>query len=281
MLPGTASLESSKGEIARPACWRGIPMKQLLVVFSNAHAGRDDEFNEWYSYVHVRDVMRSRSAIAVQRFALSEAQLPGRARPEHRYLALYEADDHHGLTEGHAEVFTAAMPISKAFRFDDMREAYYEPLAARKAQPGPEGEGPVIVERLSHDAGGDGLAQWYCDERLAPMAALPGITSGKFAVVAEHQMLPPEPDSHFIAVYRVTDLERALPAWDAADRASPPPFKPGASVVAAYEPLMARLTAHASNHPDPETARRAEAARTALGDKIYAGFPHEGDGNTK
>lgn len=256
-------------------------MKQLLVVLSNAHAGRDDEFNEWYSYVHVRDVMRSRSAIAVQRFALSEAQLPGRATPEHRYLALYEADDHHGLTEGHAEVFTAAMPISEAFRFDDMREAYYEPLAARKAQPGPEGEGPVIVERLADDAGGDGFAQWYCDERLARMVALPGIASGKFAVVAEHQMLPPETDSHFMAIYRVTDLASALAAWDAADRAAPPPFRAAASVVAAYVPLMARLTAHASNHPDPETARRAAAARTAVGDKVYAGFPDEGDGNRK
>ncbi|WP_340314548.1 hypothetical protein [Rhizorhabdus argentea] len=253
-------------------------MKQLLIVLSNAHAGRDDEFNQWYSYVHVRDVMRSRSAIAVQRFVLSEAQLPGRATPEHRYLALYEADDHQGLTDGHAEVFTAAMPISNAFRFDDMREAYYEPLAARKARPGPEGDGAVIVERLALDAGDDRLVQYYCDERLARITALPGIVSGRFAVVAEHQMLPPNPDSHFIAVYRVTDLQRALMAWDAADRAAPPPFRAGASVVAAYVPLMPRLTAHASNHPDPETAQRAAAARAALGDKVYAGFP-DGDGD--
>lgn len=248
-------------------------MEQLLIVLSNAESGRDDEFNEWYSFVHVRDVMRSRSAIAVQRFALADIQLPGCPIPQHRYLALYEADDHEGLTEGHAEVFTPAMPISSAFRFDDMREAYYEPLAARKAGPGPEGDGPVIIERLSLDTGPGDLVGWYSDKRLPRMTALSGVMSGQFCIVAAHQMLPTNPDAHFVAMYRVGDLEAALGAWDAADRAEPPPFRAGSSIVAAYVPLMARLTRHAANHPDPETARRSMAARAALGERIHTDFP--------
>lgn len=152
-------------------------MKQLLIVLANAVDGREAEFNEWYTYVHVRDVMRSRSAIAVQRFRLAAQQIEGRPLPEHRYLAMYEADDHAGLTEGHAEVFTPAMPISNAFRFDDMREAYYEPLAAIKGRSGVEGDGPVMVERIARSGAPADFERWYVDHRLPERARLAGISS--------------------------------------------------------------------------------------------------------
>lgn len=248
-------------------------MKQLLIVLANAVDGREAEFNEWYTYVHVRDVMRSRSAIAVQRFRLAAQQIEGRPLPEHRYLAMYEADDHAGLTEGHAEVFTPAMPISNAFRFDDMREAYYEPLAAIKGRSGVEGDGPVIVERIARSGAPADFERWYVDHRLPERARLPGISSGRFAVVAEHQMLPPADDAHWMAVYRVDDLQAALAAWAAADAGAAPPWQSGSGIVAVYEPVMPRLTPHDCRHPDEATARRAAAAREALGDRIFTGFP--------
>lgn len=43
--------------------------------------------------------------------------------------------------------------------------------------------------------------------------------------------------------------------------------------MAVYEPVMPRLTPHDCRHPDEATARRAAAAREALGDRIFTGFP--------
>lgn len=250
-------------------------MKQLLIVLSNAVDGRDAEFNEWYSYVHVRDVMRSRSAIAVQRFGLAPQQISGGVSPEHRYLAIYEADDHTGLTEGHAEVFTPAMPISSAFRFDDMREAYYEPLAAIKARHGVERDGAVIIERMARSTTAPDFERWYVDHRLPARARLAGISSGRFAVVAEHQMLPPADDAHWMAVYRVEDVQAAVAAWEAADAAEPAPWPAESCITAVYEPLMPRLTPHNCRYPDEATALRAAAARDALADRIFTGFPDD------
>jgi hypothetical protein len=68
-----------------------------LVVFTDAKPGREDEFNEWYDEVHLREVLEIDGFVAAQRFALSESQMPGlgdEAAPG-RYLAIYEieADD--------------------------------------------------------------------------------------------------------------------------------------------------------------------------------------------
>ncbi|GLR65481.1 hypothetical protein GCM10010909_01590 [Acidocella aquatica] len=249
-------------------------MKQLLIVLSNPRGGRDDEFNEWYSYVHLWDVLRgSPGAIAAQRFALAPGQLPGAAPLEHRYLAVYEADEHQGFTDGHAEVFTPAMPISDAFSFEDFREAYYEPFAARKRAAGPKVYGDVIIERIAASAGAEDFANWYADHRLPQITRLPGFESGRISRAAAHQMLPPNPDSHYIALYRVSDHNAALAALAALNQQAPPPWPASAAITACYTPLIPRLTAYAALHPSPELAARAAKARAALGSRVYTGFP--------
>jgi hypothetical protein len=244
-------------------------MKQLLIVLSNARDGRDDAFNEWYSYVHIRDVMRSRAAIAVQRFRLADEQLPG-VSIQHRYLAIYETDELAGFTDGHAGVFTPEMPISDSFRFDDMREAYYDPIIARKNIRGPDATGDVIIERIAADVGLTDFCDWYADHRFAAVMRLPGIVSGRFTRVAAEQMLAPFADSEYVAVYRTADARRTLEAWADLPAAA---WREGAAVTACYTPLIPRLTAHAALHPPPEERERAAAARRALGSRVYHGFP--------
>jgi hypothetical protein len=62
----------------------------ILVVFSNPVAGREEEYNEWYTDVHIPEVLAGRGYIAAQRFALSETQPDGVELPLHRYMAVYE-----------------------------------------------------------------------------------------------------------------------------------------------------------------------------------------------
>lgn len=63
--------------------------KHLLVVFTNAAEGRDDEFNRWYDEVHLGDVLSVEGFVAAQRFELTG--MAGSSSP-HRYLALYEIE---------------------------------------------------------------------------------------------------------------------------------------------------------------------------------------------
>ena len=91
----------------------------LLIVFMNAKGGRDDEFNDWYTNVHIRDVMRLPGSTAVQRFRLGSPSYADKSA--HRYLALYEIADRKACIQGHLErLYTPRMPISPAGDFSDL-----------------------------------------------------------------------------------------------------------------------------------------------------------------
>ncbi|WP_280314984.1 DUF4286 family protein [Nocardia abscessus] len=66
-----------------------------MLVFSNAVAGQDEEFNEWYDTKHLAEVVAVPGVSSGQRFELVPAALPGgnAAAPAHRYLAVYELSD--------------------------------------------------------------------------------------------------------------------------------------------------------------------------------------------
>ncbi|MEO0032127.1 MAG: hypothetical protein RIS94_1885 [Pseudomonadota bacterium] len=246
-------------------------MDDLLIVLSNPRDGRDDEFNEWYSNVHIRDVMRLPGSSAVQRLKLTAEQVPSAAGiaadRTFGYLAVYECDDIERISAGHAVVFSQEMLISDSFDFA-MREGYYRPSIYRQKASVDRHAGDLVIERIDA-AAGDGLAEWYDRERMPALMALPGVVSGTFCRVTDHQMLEPNPDSVHIALYRTQSRAATLAGWASA------PALPGGHVaqVACYEPLMERLPARAVVHADP-AARAAEAkARMALGDKVYPGFP--------
>ncbi|MGE3775250.1 MAG: hypothetical protein AB7I32_20170 [Gammaproteobacteria bacterium] len=59
-------------------------------MLTNAMPGREREFNEWYTNVHLREVLDIPGFVAARRFELSPAQMGGRG-PQ-RYLAIYEIE---------------------------------------------------------------------------------------------------------------------------------------------------------------------------------------------
>jgi hypothetical protein len=58
-----------------------------LFVFSSAAEGRDDEYNDWYTNVHLGEVLALGPFTAAQRFRLSEHQM---FPQQHGYVAVYE-----------------------------------------------------------------------------------------------------------------------------------------------------------------------------------------------
>ncbi len=84
-------------------------------MFTNSVEGREDEYNAWYTDVHLQDALRTPGIIAAQRFKLSDVQrnpsLPW------RYLALYEieTDDlNQTVTALKERAGTSAMVLSDA-----------------------------------------------------------------------------------------------------------------------------------------------------------------------
>lgn len=245
-------------------------MDDLLIVMSNPLDGHHNEFNDWYSHVHIRDVMRLPGSSAVQRLRLTEGQVvstPG-VVPDRsfEYLAVYECDDIERVSAGHDVVFSPMMLISDSFDFV-MREAYYRPLIHRQHSGVPLHEGAYVLERFPQSVGGD-FASWYDCERMPALMALPGVVAGTFSAVADHQMLAPHSDSWFVGLYRTRDVGATLAAWGGA-----PVRSEASALVACYEPLMPRLPAKDVLCPSA-AGRLAEArARVALGAKVYTGFP--------
>jgi hypothetical protein len=61
-----------------------------LLVFSNPVAGREDEFNDWYDNVHLKDLLAIPGVTSAERFSF--APLGAGDTSEYAYLAVYQID---------------------------------------------------------------------------------------------------------------------------------------------------------------------------------------------
>lgn len=254
-------------------------MYKLMAVFSNAHPGRKADFNDWYTNIHIRDVMRLPGSIAVQRFVRSERQ-PYAGGP-HEYLALYEIGDRASCTKAHLEdVFSPRMLISDAFRFDDLEEGYMDPLVGSTSSIFPEGaEGGVIAMRLNAKADRDDvLESWFTPARIERLASLPGVAGARLFRHSAEQIVPLPCSYSHLAVLRIVDPVAAIDAWrktvlhESDDLAAGPVDWTGATVTI-YDPLFARLSAREVVTASAADLATEQRARIALGDRYYRGFP--------
>jgi hypothetical protein len=62
----------------------------ILVVLTNPVAGKEKEFNEWYTNTHVREIVQIPGFVSAQRYKLGDAQMGPTG--SHQYLAIYEID---------------------------------------------------------------------------------------------------------------------------------------------------------------------------------------------
>lgn len=98
--------------------------KHLLIVMTNPSEGREGEFNDWYSNVHLPDVLKIPGIVAAQRYGLSPVQRMTPPLPW-TYFAIYEIETNDlqatiealGNRSG-----TELMPISDAM--DANRQAF-------------------------------------------------------------------------------------------------------------------------------------------------------------
>ena len=99
-----------------------------LVVLSDALDDRDDEFNDWYDNVHLKDVLAIDGIVAAQRFKLLSGD-------KWKYLALYEfecEDPQPIVEELQSRAGTDVMPLSDAFDLENYFMAIAQPIGARQ-----------------------------------------------------------------------------------------------------------------------------------------------------
>ena len=91
-------------------------MATLMLVFSNGVEGREDEYNDWYNNVHLKEVAAVEGINFAQRFTLTDAQI----NPEQnwKYLALYEVDESVGADQTLKNMMAAAPGMNMSDSLD-------------------------------------------------------------------------------------------------------------------------------------------------------------------
>jgi hypothetical protein len=101
------------------------------IVLTQAHPGREAEFERWYDERHLDDVARIPGVVATRRFKVVHQKVTNLAAPQWRSLAIYdiEADDPHAVLQAiYAVSGTEAMPLTQAFNRDGLVEVIGEPV---------------------------------------------------------------------------------------------------------------------------------------------------------
>jgi hypothetical protein len=250
-------------------------LEALLVVLSRPLPGRDEDFNDWYSNIHIRDAMRFRGSVATQRFRLADHQIAGYHNPlGWKYLALYEVSDAARFTREHIEAIgTVRQQISDAFDVSVVNDYHYYFLQFRDNAPGETAEGGVILEQIKARAGHQAEFQrWYNDDYLPAAARRPGVKSGAFLTYRPvGQMLPTDPEFDFVAVYHLSDAA-ARHRWPGPTLLTASPLvEPAPLAITCWDVLIPRLTKDAVLHPTSELLACEERARARMGSRVHRG----------
>jgi hypothetical protein len=96
-----------------------------LVVYSKPVEHREQEYNDWYSNQHLKDLLAMPGVLSARRFKLSGTQMPNKPLPGQQYLAIYdiEAEDVNSfINEMTLRGADGRMPISTALSTDLVAE---------------------------------------------------------------------------------------------------------------------------------------------------------------
>lgn len=105
------------------------PQRALLMTLTNPVEGAEDDYNEWYSGTHLREILAVPGFVRAQRFKLIEEQPGPAGDPQYRYLAIYHIE---GSADEAFAALSAAVPglnISPSLDTDSAmtRWVQYEP----------------------------------------------------------------------------------------------------------------------------------------------------------
>ncbi|SCW94263.1 hypothetical protein SAMN02927924_04466 [Sphingobium faniae] len=236
-------------------------MQAFLTVLINPVEGRDADFNDWYTHVHIRDVMRFAGSVRVQRLVASEIQMEA---PSHRYFTLYDTFDPALLSREHRDAMgTRRMVVTHAHDKANVINGYYYPIAARTNAPTdltPDDQ-PLILEQIDVPmAQRADFEDWYAAERMPALLTSPAHVAGMLLRFdPAGQMLEFDPVFSHIALWRVANVHAALASWRNLPTDSP--LSTLKRKVGCFEPMAPYLTRDHVLQASDELLEIEEAAR--------------------
>lgn len=105
-----------------------------LVVLTNPVAGREDEYNHWYSNQHLGDVTAIPGMVSAQRFKIHSGVTEAGKKSAYKYLAIYEIETDQldkMLGELQTRPGTPAMPMSDALDTTSASATVFEVITPR------------------------------------------------------------------------------------------------------------------------------------------------------
>ncbi len=99
------------------------PAREVIVALVNAVAGREDEFNAWYSGQHIPEILELPGFVGAQRYELDPASAPTSG---YGYLTIYEVEG--SAAEARDRFFSSELSSSDSIERSPMIFAAYLPF---------------------------------------------------------------------------------------------------------------------------------------------------------
>lgn len=222
-------------------------MENLLVVYGNAaDESRYEEMNLWYSWVHIRDVLTNRAALACQRFELSKWQ-PRNADLSRSVLCCYEIVDRDYCNRWHVkDASTYRMRISSSFT--DYWETFWDLIcetANWQEYADYRGERAVMTVKMKALEGKMDPKEFFTLDRLKEIQKLPGVEAVHFYDwTPDHQMpynTPPAEPNDYNLVFQISNCYMVANEWNKYLDAHPEIEANFHMQAAIWEPQMHRV----------------------------------------
>lgn len=250
-------------------------IEAILVVLTKAVPGRQDDLDDWYTNIHIRDALRFRGSVTAQRFRRSADQMEA-LPPEFdwEYLALYDVFDPQRFSQEHWDnALTSRMMVTDAIDDSVLEDYHYYPLQFRDNDPETAHEGGIILEQLNPAPGREqAFRDWYNDDYLPAAVRRPGVQSAGFLMFRQYgQMIPTTPAQHYVGIYQVNGPQ-AVAAWrESADLRESTLIDRQTLRVTHWDALTGKLTKDAVQHPTAAGLAEEERARARMGDRVLTG----------
>lgn len=252
-------------------------MENLLIVYGNASdESRYEEMNLWYSWVHIRDVLTARAALACQRFELSKWQ-PRNGDTSRSVLCAYEIVDRDYCNRWHVkDPSTYRMRISSSFV--DYWETFWTTICETAPwQEYADYRGERALMTVKMKALGDvDPKDYFTLDRLQEIQKLPGVEAAHFYNwYPEHQMpynTPPAEPNDYNLVLQISNCYMVADQWNKYLDAHPEIEAQFHMQPAIWEPMMRRLR-DVDLFSHPEWRAIQALAHLTLDDKEGRAFP--------
>lgn len=247
-------------------------IEAVLVVLTNAVAGREIDFDDWYTNIHVRDALRFRGSIAAQRFKWAENQVQDYPQGYGwDYMALYDVFDPVRFSQEHIEnALTQRMMVTDAIRMDGLNDYHYFPLQFRDNCPGTPHDGGVIMEQIKVAKGDEAaFISWYNDNYFNMACARSGVRKGAFMKFLPHgQLVDMVPVHNFVATWHLDD-DLVVYDWLRDNSLKSCAFvdQPSLSVTC-WEPVTPKITEDEVIYTSAAALGAEEHARAKMGSQV-------------